>query len=107
MRITLIDEKTEDEQAKLNNSPVEPLPLPGQASRSDKLVKSDASSSSVPDLKQRHVVPAVATGGGERPELLVPQDHVHLRSGRYSYSLVRWPQYLCWSLSKYKRNQSL
>ena len=104
MRITLRDEKTEDEQAKLNSSPVQPFSLPGQTGRPDELVKSDASSSSVPDLQQRHVVPAVATGGGERPELLVSQDHVHLRSGCYSHFLT---QDFCWSLGKYKCNQSL
>jgi len=59
--------------------PVQPLPLLGQTGRPDKLVKADSSTSPVPDLQQRHVVPPVPARRGQRPELLVLQDDVHLK----------------------------
>ena len=59
-------------------SPVQPLPLRRQASRPDILVKADPAASPVPDLQQCHVVPPVAARRGQRAELLVLQDDVHL-----------------------------
>ena len=70
--------------------PVQPLPLLGQTGRPDKLVKADSSTSPVPDLQQRHVVPPVPARRGERPELLVLQDDVHLRRRVFIHMAVTW-----------------